>query len=343
LDLNYEKRLPIIYTVLGTYSLWVKENYSDALQNLKCAMSISERNNDNTSMWFASFFLGITLSLDCKFEEGLEFFRKTLNLGKKVNNKIMITFAKGLMSTFNYIFYGKIDFAYKMSQEALSIAKNSGDIYLMGMASSSYGISCFYKGYFQEAEKSLSQALSLCKKTSLLGWETWGTGFLGHTFSELGKQKDAIETYNNGILQLENAKLFPFWINLWKLSILRLKALERNQEINLNEVFELYQNIKVKVVKGWAARYVAEILSNIKEYDNISMAEKWIEKALKNDKKNGTMWSLSGDYAVYAKLLIRKGERVRGKKMMNKAIINYQKCFADGWIKKYKEELLYHL
>jgi hypothetical protein len=125
-------------------------------------------------------FLGIARSLNCEFEKGLEYFRKSLGLGLKASNPIMIVFAKGLMSTFNYIFYGKTDLACQSSQESLQMALESEDIYLKGMAYSSCGMACYCKGLFEEAENSLSLALPLCKKTALLGWETWGTGFWGH-------------------------------------------------------------------------------------------------------------------------------------------------------------------
>jgi tetratricopeptide (TPR) repeat protein len=104
LELNYQKRLPIIYTVMGTFSQWVEEDYSQAFRYLDQALKMSEKVKDDTSLWFASFFLGIARSMNCEFEKGLEYFRKSLDLGLEANNLIMIVFAKGLMSTFNYIF-----------------------------------------------------------------------------------------------------------------------------------------------------------------------------------------------------------------------------------------------
>ncbi|MFC1877381.1 hypothetical protein ACFL2E_08960, partial [Thermodesulfobacteriota bacterium] len=338
LELNYEKRLPIIYIVLGSYSLWVEENFLEALQNLKEALEISEKMNDSTSKWFARFFLGITLSLNCEFEKGLGYFRKSLDLGTESNNPIMITFAKSSMSTFNYIYHGKANLAYQMSRESLSTAQESGDVYLMGMAYSSCGIACFCKGLFKEAENMLLQALSFCEKITLLGWGTWGTGFLGHSYAEMGEYKTAIDTYHKGISELEQANLFPFWINVWKLSIIRLKVLDDDLDINQYEVFEYFRNIDVMAVKGWAARYVAEILLRI-DKQNISKAEEWVIKALKTDKNNGTMWSLAGDYAFYAKLLVQKGEPIQAKKKLDEAIKIYKACGADGWVEKYEKEL----
>jgi tetratricopeptide (TPR) repeat protein len=320
------------------YSQWVEEDYSEAFRFLNEALKISEKVNDDTSLWFASFFLGINLSLNCEFEKGLEYYRKSLDLGVLENNPIMIAYAKGLMSTFNYIFYGKTDLAYQMSQESLRMAEESGDIYLKGMAYSSYGISCYCKGLFDEAENSLSQALRFCEKTAQLGWETWASGFLGHLYSDMGKYKRAQDIHKKVISILENAKLFPFWINMWKVSIARSKALNNDQDIKLNEVFDYYENINVKVAKGWTARYIGEILLNI-DNQHISEAEDWVNKAIEADKRNGTMWSLGGDHALYAELFKRKGDPSKAKEYLNKTIEIFKECGADGWVKKAEEEL----
>jgi class 3 adenylate cyclase/tetratricopeptide (TPR) repeat protein len=339
LALNYQKRLPIIYTVMGTFSLWVEENYSQAFRYLDEAFKISEKICDDTSLWFASFFLGIACSMNCEFEKGLEYFRKSFDLGLEANNQIMIVFAKGLTSTFNYIFYGKADLAYQISQESLQQALDSGDIYLKGMAYSSYGASCYCKGLFDEAENSLLQALPLCEKTALLGWETWGTGFLGHAYVDVGKYEKALDTYKKGISILEPLKLFPFWINLWKIAIARLKVLNNDQNINLSKVFEHYRNIKVKVAMGWAARYVADILLNM-DNRHFSEAEDWGKKALEADENNGTMWSLACDYAFYADLYKRKGDHKKVRENLNRAIEIFKECGSDGWVKKYEKELV---
>jgi class 3 adenylate cyclase/tetratricopeptide (TPR) repeat protein len=338
LELNYQKRLPIIYTVMGTFSQWVEEDYSQAFRYLDQAFQISEKVNDDTSLWFASFFLGIARSLNCEFEKGLEYFRKALDLGLKANNPIMIVFAKGLMSSFNYIFYGKADLAYQMSQESLQMAQESGDIYLKGMAYSSCGMACYCKGLFDEAENCLLQALPLCSKAALLGWGTWGTGFLGHAYVDLGKYKKAQDTYKRGISILEPLKLFPFWINLWKIAIARLKVFSNDQDINLSKVFENYENIKVKIAKGWAARYVAEILLNMDDR-NLSEAEDWARKALEADESNGTMWSLACDYAVFSDLYKRKGHPKIAKENLNRAIEIFTECGAEGWQSQAEEKM----
>jgi hypothetical protein len=114
--------------------------------------------------------------------------------------------------------------------------------------------------------------------------------------------------------------------------------LNNDQNIKLSGIFENYESINIKVFKGWAARYVGEILLNI-DNKHISEAEDWIKKAIETDKRNCTMWSLGGDYALYAELFKRKVDKSKAKENLTMAIDIFKECGADGWVKKYEEEM----
>jgi tetratricopeptide (TPR) repeat protein len=338
LELNYQKRLPMIYIMMGTYSHWVEEDDSEAFRYLSEALKISQIIQDKVSLWYASFFLGMSLSFHCEFEKGLEHLTKALDLGKLANNPIPISMAKCGMSTFTYVFHGKNDLAYQTSREALQIAQESGDIYIKGIASSSHGISCYGKGLLDEAENTLLQALSFCEKASQLGWWTWAAGCLGHVYFDMGEYEKAQDYYEQGISALERTGIYPFMANMWKVSMARSKALNNDQDIKLTEIFEYYENINVKVAKGWAARHVAEVLLN-RDDQHISESEDWVEKAIEVDTKNCTMWSLGGDYAFYADLFKRKGDQSKAKEKLIKAIEIFKEGGADRWAEKYEKEL----
>jgi len=49
--------------------------------------------------------------------------------------------------------------------------------------------------------------------------------------------------------------------------------------------------------------------------------------------------NLTHDYALYAVLFKRKGNLLKAKENLTKAIDILQKCRADGWAKKYQKEL----
>lgn len=338
LNLNYQKRLPIIYMAMGMYKHWVEGDYSGGFRYLNEALKISEKIKDTTCLWFANLFFGETLSLNCEFEKGLEYFKKSLDLGLLENNPIEIEFAKSCICTFNYIYRGNIDLAYQTSKGSLTMAKDSDDIFLKGAAYSSYGMSCYCKGLFDEAKNSLLKALNFSEKTTQFGWGPWVCGFLGHVYFDMGEYIKAQKYYKEGISTLERAKLYAFWFYLWKVSIERAKVFSKDKNVNLGEVIECYDNIRPRAGKGWAARYIGEILL---DFDNKyrSEAEDWLEKAIEADKSNGTMWSLGADYASYAKLFKRENDLLRAKQNVNKAIEIFRECGADGWVEKYENEL----
>ena len=335
-ELNYQKRLPMIYTMMGTYSHWVEEDYSEAFRYLSEALKISEIIQDKVSLWYANFFLGMSLSFHCEFEKGLEHLKKSLDSAR---NPIPISMAKCGMSTFTNVFHGKIDLAYETSKEALQMAQESGDIYIKGIACSSHGISCYARGLLDEAEHTLLQALTFCEKASQLGWWTWAAGFLGHVYFDMGEHEKAQDHYLQGISALERTGIYPFMANMWKVSMTRSKALNGDQDIKLSELFQYYENINVEAVKGWTARHVAEVLLNIDD-QHLSEAEDWVNKAIKVDKQNGTMWPLGGDYALYAELLKRKNDPPEAQEKLNQAIAIFKDGGADRWAEKYMKELV---
>jgi class 3 adenylate cyclase/tetratricopeptide (TPR) repeat protein len=338
LELSYQKRLPIIYTAMGTHSHLVEESYSEAFRYLNEALKMSEKTKDTTSLYYASLFLGCILSSNCEFEQGLEFFKKSLDLGVLTKNPIAILSAKTSMSALGYMFYGKIDRAYQISQEAFQVAQEIGDIYLKGMAYASYGMSCYGKGLFDEAKNSLSQAILLCERTAQLGWGSWAFGFLGRVYCGMAEHERAQYYYKEGISTLERGGLLPSCVNLWKISMARSKALNNETDIKLSDVFKYYEGINFRAFKGWAERYIGEILMNIDDL-HLSEAVEWTKKAIETDKQNGTMWFLGCDYALWAELFRRKGDKSKARQNLNTAIEIFKECGADGWVKRTEEEM----
>ncbi len=48
---------------------------------------------------------------------------------------------------------------------------------------------------------------------------------------------------------------------------------------------------------------------------------------------------LGNDYALYAELFRRKGDRLKAREILGKAIEVLKECGADGWVEKYEKEL----
>jgi tetratricopeptide (TPR) repeat protein len=94
----------------------------------------------------------------------------------------------------------------------------------------------------------------------------------------------------------------------------------------------------MKSNEGWIQRYIGEILLNIDD-QHTSEAEHWIQKAIEADQRNRVMFQLGKNYALYADLFKRKGDRLKAQENLGKAIEILKECGADGWVKKYEKEL----
>jgi flagellin-specific chaperone FliS len=115
-------------------------------------------------------------------------------------------------------------------------------------------------------------------------------------------------------------------------------VLNNDQDINLDELLEYYENNQFRVFEGSNARSIGEILLNIND-QHISQAEEWIKKGIETNKRNGMMWEIGRDYALYAELFIGKGDQSKARENLNRAIKIFKECGADGWVKKYEKEL----
>ena len=122
------------------------------------------------------------------------------------------------------------------------------------------------------------------------------------------------------------------------MSIALTHVMQNNKDFALEPLLGLVSKTKVKVWEGWMRRYLGEILLNIDD-QHISEAQHWIEQAMAADERNGMRFHLGRDVALYADLFKRKGDRVKAKEQLGKAIEIYKECGADGWVTKAEEEL----
>jgi hypothetical protein len=132
--------------------------------------------------------------------------------------------------------------------------------------------------------------------------------------------------------------LFPSWSNLGKVGSARSKVMNKEKDVDLESLYAHSRNNKLKVAEGSIQRYIGEILLNIDD-QHISESEHWIQNAIEADQRNRTMFNLGQDYALYADLFKRKGDRLKAQENLGKAIEILKECGADGWVEKYEEEL----
>jgi tetratricopeptide (TPR) repeat protein len=206
------------------------------------------------------------------------------------------------------------------------------------MAYTACGMSCYFKGLVDEAENNLLKGLDFCEKTTQVVWGPWAPFFLSHLYTDVGEYQRAKDYYQRGLSILEPRRMLPSLINMFEVAAARADALSGDQDIELGELFKYYNDNKFRALKGWMARYIGEILLNMDD-EHISDAENWFKEAIETDNRNGMRWFLANDYALYAELVKRKGDKLQTKQNLHKAIEIFKECGADGWVEKYEKEL----
>jgi len=333
-----KRRLSQIYSIVGAYNYWVEEDCPRAFRYLEDAVKISGEISDVVSLFFGSFWLAVALSFNCEFEKAYYYLQKALDINVMAKSLWGIASMKSNISYWVYCLQGRINLAHQTSRESLQIANDSGDILSKGMAYTSYGTSCYFKGVFSEAENNLLKGLEFSEKTAQIGWAAMAANYLGDTYVNIGEYKKAEKYYAKAISFLEQSRLLPSYIKLLRVAIARARALNNEQLSDLSDLLQCCNESKQKTVEGLMARYIAEILLNI-DNQHMSEAEVWILKAIEAEKRNGMMWHLGKDYALCSELFRRKGDHIKARENLRKAIDILKECGADGWVKKAEKGL----
>jgi len=336
--IDYKRRLSQIYTIIGVYNLYVQEEFPKALKHLEEAIRISDETNDILSSVLARLWLGVALSLTCEFEKASYYLEKALDITTVAKNVWGISTMKATLSYWVYNLQGMVNLGYQTSDEAMRIAEESGGTYLKATAYLTHGISCLYKGFFEEAKEHLLKAVDFCEKINLLIWNASDHNQLGETYFDLGEYQKSKDHYSKAIWILEHGRFSRSFISLNKICLARAKVMNSERDIDLESLYGYVNENKLRVNDGQLRRYIGEILLNIDD-QHMNEAEDWIRKAIEADKSNGMMFYLGTDHALYAELLNRRGDKSKAKENLTKAIDILKECGADGWVNKYEEQL----
>jgi len=182
------------------------------------------------------------------------------------------------------------------------------------------------------------KGLNFSERINLHSWNAIARIFLGEIYFETGDFLRSKEHYEKGSWILEHNRLWPSLANLGKVGLVRSKVLNREKDMDLDSLYVHSRNNKVRAFEGWIRRYIGQILLNV-DNQPISESEHWIQKAIEADQRNRMMFYLGKDYALYADLLKRKGDRLKARENLGKAIEILKECGADGWVEKYEKEM----
>ena len=191
---------------------------------------------------------------------------------------------------------------------------------------------------FQEAEKNLLMGNQANERLNQFYSNVGCHQFLGDVYCEMGDYNRARHHYEMAIEFLREKRVYPSWLNMNRAALTKAKVLNRERNIDLEPLYTYMSENRVKMYEGLIKRLLAEILMTIKE-DSISETERWIQKAIEADQRNGMMFHLGKDYALYADLFKREGDRLKAQEHLGKAIEILKECGADGWVEKYAKEL----
>jgi len=336
--LDYKRRIAQIYTIIGSYSYAIEEDFPQALKQLKEAIKFAKETNDLISLLMANHWMGHVLADNCEFETALYHLEKALDITVKANVLWGIAAHKSCIARTVYCFKGNFDRGYQISHEGLRLAEESGDAYSKAEAYISLGYSCYGKGFFNEAEKHLLRGSDFSERLNFAPLYSMASFRLGETYFYRGEYQKSKDHYAKAIRNLENNRLVPSYTNTTRIALARTMVMNNEKDIDIESLYGYVAENKLKLFDGRMRRYIGEILLNIDD-QHISDAEDWIKKAIEADKRNGVMFELGRDYAFYAELLKRKGDQPKAKENLNKAIEIYKECGADGWVGKAEEEL----
>jgi class 3 adenylate cyclase/tetratricopeptide (TPR) repeat protein len=335
---EYKKGLTQIYTLMGIHSHMAEEDHHKAIEYFEKAIKMAEETQNFTSLLFANHFMGHVLVDDCEFEKGLHCISKALEIVEMANVPWSIAMHKACIAFFVYCAQGRIDIAYQRINEALSLAKDSGDISSKSEAYTNYGACCFHKGYLDEAEEHLLIGKELCERANLIGHAFMANYYLGNICRFKKKYVKAEEYYNKAMLYEESDLFGTNRFSQAKIALAAVKVLQNEKDIDLKLLYSCVSQNKIRQWEGALRRLLAEILLNIDE-SHLHEAEDWIQQAIEADKKNNVKFELGMDYIAYANIYKQKEDRSKAEETLVTAIEIFKECGADGWVEKYEKEL----
>jgi class 3 adenylate cyclase/tetratricopeptide (TPR) repeat protein len=339
-QIDYRKRLPAVYVVKAHYLFFVEEKYDDddMRRYLLEAQRFALEENDFISLVYAYDLEAMMHAENREHDEWESCYFRAIEMSESAGNLLGVAAMKSIMSV-GYGDWGQIDKALKVGQEALQIAVQADDPYLKSHAYTVCGEAFFKKGLFSEAEENLVLGIEMGRKTNFLAALSGGLRYLAFLHIERGRFREAEECIDDLIALLGRTRIYPSGDRVLQIAKAATGILSGRFDPALDAAltFDL-QEVKRWSMQGMAALNMGQIYLSIDD-KHMDEAETWIRKAIEVDERNMMPWDLARDYALYAEFFKKKGDTAQAKETLSKAIDLMRDCGADGWVKRYEEEL----
>lgn len=337
LTTGYKRRISHINTIIGTYAFGVEGDYLQGIKCLEDALKIAEETSDWASLWASNHWLGHALAENCEFEKALYHLNRALEISQAANLKWSISIMKSCIAHTVHNSQGNAEIGYRTSLEGLALAEESGDAMSKAEAYVHHGISCYLKGFVDKAEKHLLDGVEYCRKID------YASGFLANQYLgiihlEKEQYRKSKDFFTKSITILDNRGGWRSVSLLNELFLAYLKARQHEKGIDIELLSKYTAENKIKALEGRMAQCISRILLEV-DGPEIENAEKWINKAIEANSRNGQTWWLGMDYAFRADIFKRKGEHSGVRENIVKAIQTLKECGAEGWVGKLEKEL----
>jgi tetratricopeptide (TPR) repeat protein len=214
------------------------------------------------------------------------------------------------------------------------------DTHSKSFAYGSHGISCYCLGSFEEAVSNLLKSIYFAESIEWAMFNADANSHAAEAYYRMGEYEQSEHHHYKAAQLLEENGLLPSLMRLNRMGVARAKVTKGERDIDIEALHACIHDSQggAKIYEGWMRRLLGEILYNTGD-QGISEAENWIGAAIEADNRNDMLFHLGQDYACYAELFKRKGDRTKAKENLAKAIQTYRGCGADGWVERAEKEL----
>ena len=153
---------------------------------------------------------------------------------------------------------GNAELGYQTSLEGLNLAQESGDAMSKAEAYVHHGVSCFLKGFIDEAESHLINGANYCLKID------YAVGFLanqylGMIYLEKKQYRKSRDCFSEAISILENRGGWKSVVHFNKIALTLIKTKQHDKDINIELLYKYMDENKIKALEGPMALWISQI------------------------------------------------------------------------------------